>query len=941
MHINVISAIFRRNLVSYFSNPTGYVFICVFVLLSSIAAFWPNDFFNANLANLDQFNRYLPYIMLVFIPAITMSIWAEERHQGTDELLLTIPAADFDVVIGKYLAAVAIFSVALLFSLSNVIVLMTLAQPDLGLLVSTYIGYWLVGVAMLAIGMVASFLTDNLTIGFILGALFNAPLAFASSADVILPPEWAQWVRRWSIGEQFLDFSRGVISLSSVVYFLLIAVTMIFLSMVLIGRRHWAGGRDGKSMLGHYVVRTLALIAVTVGINMVLTTHDWRFDVTTEQLSALSPRTIELLNSLPADRPVMVEAFISPADEIPEEYVQTRLNLLSALREMKADSGGRVSLRINETRRASDEAARAQQLYGIEGREVASVNRGAMKIDEIWLGVAFSSGLDRVVVPFFDQGIPPEYELLRSICTVSQQERKKVGVLQTDAQLFGSFNMQRMAPTPNEAIISELEKQYDVVQVNPDSPITEKYDVLLAVQPSSLGPEQMNNFIDAVKRGQPTAIFEDPFPFLAQSVPGTSAPRRSPQQNPMMMSMGGGQAPPPKGDITRLWDLLGIDMPASEIIWQDYNPYPKYQEFYPEFVFTGVGSGNPDTFNAQQSISSGLQQMMFLFPGAMRGRNASDLEFMPLVRTGDNTGFVRYSDVLTPGMFGMSEQLNPNRKHSPSGEEYTLAARITGRAPVSILPMSDEGSPLTADKEAADNDTTAAAEDADAVQGDAKASDAEKKTASADEEPIMDVVVVADIDILGSVFFAIRERGNDPNALVNLNLDNVTFVLNTLDELAGDDRYIDVRKRRPSHRTLTTIEAATQTAAADAQAKINQYNEEFNDKVDELQTDLTKRVEEISKDQSLDMASKIQQLQLVQDSGNKQLERQRQRLEKDRDREIAEIERQLATQVREVQDRYKFLAVGLPPIPPLLLAVVVFFVRRSRESEGVAKSRLR
>src|SRR5438552_5085023 len=177
-------AVLKRNFVGYFANPTGYVFLCLFVFLTAAAAFWPHDFFIANLANLYQLNKYMPLIMLVFVPAITMSLWADERRQGTDELLLTLPAADFDIVIGKFLAAAAIFTVSLIFSqIWNYWLLVQVArnpnpefgQPavdvDTGLFFVTYFGYWLMGLSMLAIGMIASFLTPNLTVSFILGVL--------------------------------------------------------------------------------------------------------------------------------------------------------------------------------------------------------------------------------------------------------------------------------------------------------------------------------------------------------------------------------------------------------------------------------------------------------------------------------------------------------------------------------------------------------------------------------------------------------------------------------------------------------------------------------------------------------------------------------------------------------------------------------------------------
>ena len=245
MNANVVNAIFRRNFFSYFTNPTGYVFICLFVVLSSFAAFWPNEFFNANLANLDQLNRYLPDILLVFIPAITMSIWADERRQGTDELLLTLPANDFDVVLGKYLAAVAIFSVSLMFSLfCNLLMLRHVGNPDLCLF-SGQLCRLLAGGAGDAGHRHGRLVLHRQFHGGVYPrrACSTPRWCWPTSADVITgSAEWTLNVKAWSLAEQFRDFGRGVISLSSDDLFLLIVVAMLYLSMVMIGRRHWLGG---------------------------------------------------------------------------------------------------------------------------------------------------------------------------------------------------------------------------------------------------------------------------------------------------------------------------------------------------------------------------------------------------------------------------------------------------------------------------------------------------------------------------------------------------------------------------------------------------------------------------------------------------------------------------------------------------------------------------
>ncbi len=140
---------------------------------------------------------------------------------------------------------------------------------------------------------------------------------------------------------------------------------------------------------------------------------------------------------------------------------------------------------------------------------------------EVFLGVAFTSGVEEVVIPFFDRGLPVEYELTRSIRVVSKSGRKKVGILTTDAKLMGGFDMRTFSQTPEWSIVTELKKQYDVSSVSPDAPISSDLDVLLVAQPSSLTQKQIDNLTDYVKKGRRG-------PALPRPVPGRQSRRSRP-----------------------------------------------------------------------------------------------------------------------------------------------------------------------------------------------------------------------------------------------------------------------------------------------------------------------------------------------------------------------------------------------------------------------------
>src|SRR5262249_23319464 len=159
----------------------------------------------------------------------------------------------------------------------------------------------------------------------------------------------------------------------------LIAVMMIYISMVLIGRRHWHGREDGDSMWAHYTLRALALLGVVVGVNLFLSYHNsLHFDMTSEKLNSLSPSTVKLVHDLRDNSKVnsiRIDAYVSP--QVPAEYAAHKLNLLSTLSELSALSGGKIVVDVHQIENYSEDATLAERTYGIEAHDVSSVDQGA------------------------------------------------------------------------------------------------------------------------------------------------------------------------------------------------------------------------------------------------------------------------------------------------------------------------------------------------------------------------------------------------------------------------------------------------------------------------------------------------------------------------------------------------------------------------------------
>jgi ABC-2 type transport system permease protein len=220
-----VRIIAKRELSSYFTTPTAYVFIVIFLILNGIFTFYLGGFYEREQADLAPFFGFHPWLYLLLVPAISMRIWSEERKTGSIELLMTLPISTWQAVVGKYLAAWTFTGIALALTFPIWLTVNYLGNPDNPVILVGYIGSYLMAGAYLAIGACVSAFTRNQVIAFVIAVVICFVFMLSGTPMVLdlfqgwLPQPLINTISGMSITTHFNSILKGVIDLRDLVFF--------------------------------------------------------------------------------------------------------------------------------------------------------------------------------------------------------------------------------------------------------------------------------------------------------------------------------------------------------------------------------------------------------------------------------------------------------------------------------------------------------------------------------------------------------------------------------------------------------------------------------------------------------------------------------------------------------------------------------------------------
>ena len=488
-----VGTVARREIASFFDQPTAYILVVAFLGLGLFLTF--RAIYGAGIATLRPFFDLLPWLFAVFIPAMTMRALSEERRAGTLEWLLAHPLHESEVVVGKFLGNWFFVLIALAGTLPSAIGLLSVSEADAGIMMAEYIGAGLLAAQGVAIGLWASSLTRNQITAFILAASVCFILVIIGTPVVLigLPPWLGVSVSNLSVVGHFLNVARGVVDLRDVLYFLSTAGLFLVMAVANLSGERLAAGRSTHRRLRS---GTLALVAGVGVLNLLGDNIRGRLDLTEDGLYTLSDGSRQILAEL--DDIVTLKLVIS--DELPAELQPT----LRDVRDLVADLSGAADGRFvveNLNPNDSPEAATEARNLGITQNEFNVLRDDEFEVRRGWFGLAILYADQGEFIPYINRTDDLEFQLISAISKMTTEQRPILAFLTG----FGA-----QGPETFPSFTQSVAERYDLqtfdltVDTVPD---LSAVDVIVVAGPKEPFRQPTVNAIDAFVDAGGSALF--------------------------------------------------------------------------------------------------------------------------------------------------------------------------------------------------------------------------------------------------------------------------------------------------------------------------------------------------------------------------------------------------------------------------------------------------
>jgi ABC-2 type transport system permease protein len=354
----------RRELSSFFGSPVAYLFIGAFLAACLFVFFWVDAFFARNVADLRPLFDWMPLLLIFLAAALTMRLWSDERSRGTLEVLATLPVATWKLVLGKFLAALALIGVALALTLPLALTVAILGPLDWGPVLGAYLATLLLAAAYIAIGLFVSARTDNPIVALIGTTLLCALFYLIGSPALtnLFGHGGGELLRLFGSGARFESITRGVIDLRDLVYYLSLVAAFLALCVYSLERLRWAQDSDRRAAHHRWTLITTLAVANLFALNLWLQQMGTaRADLTEGNLYTVSDATRNYLQQL--QEPLLIRGYFSA--ETHPLLAPLVPQLRDLLREYEVVGGAKVQVEFVDPAIDPELEREAGEVYGI------------------------------------------------------------------------------------------------------------------------------------------------------------------------------------------------------------------------------------------------------------------------------------------------------------------------------------------------------------------------------------------------------------------------------------------------------------------------------------------------------------------------------------------------------------------------------------------------